>query len=99
MASPARCGRSVMCSASACRRCAIATSPGTERMELRQAEIDQVKCIRWTGHGLNNGFIFTATHEGVARMPRAWSYGIGDFATWLHWRFGEAGPRGPGRQL
>ena len=41
---------------------------------------------RWTLHGLNNGAIFGATCRGVAVLPRAVSYAIGDVGTWLAWR-------------
>jgi lauroyl/myristoyl acyltransferase len=41
---------------------------------------------RWTLHGLNNGMIFGATCRGVAVLPRAVSYAIGDVGTWLAWR-------------
>ena len=41
---------------------------------------------RWTLHGLNNGAIFGATYRGVAVLPRALSYAIGDAGTWLAWR-------------
>jgi lauroyl/myristoyl acyltransferase len=41
---------------------------------------------RWTLHGLNNGAIFGATYRGVAVLPRAVSYAIGDAGTWIAWR-------------
>jgi lauroyl/myristoyl acyltransferase len=41
---------------------------------------------RWTLHGLNNGFIFSATYRGVTTLPRAVSYAIARAGTWIAWR-------------
>ena len=41
---------------------------------------------RWTLHGLNNGFIFSATYHGVRRLPRRVSYAIGHVGAWIAWR-------------
>jgi lauroyl/myristoyl acyltransferase len=49
--------------------------------------------IRWHAGALNNGLIFGATFHGVTRLPRAWSYGIGHFGTWLAYRFMRDGTR------
>jgi len=40
----------------------------------------------WTRHGLNNGVIFGLTFRGVAVLPKAVSYALGDIGTWLAWR-------------
>jgi KDO2-lipid IV(A) lauroyltransferase len=42
---------------------------------------------RWTLHGLNNGFIFSATYHSVRTLPRVVSYAIGRAVAWLAWRY------------
>jgi lauroyl/myristoyl acyltransferase len=41
---------------------------------------------RWTLHGLNSGFVFSATMAGVRWLPRAVSYGLGWAGAWVAWR-------------
>ncbi len=40
----------------------------------------------WTRHVLNTGTIFSATYEGVSKLPRGVSYGLGHVGTWLTYR-------------
>jgi lauroyl/myristoyl acyltransferase len=49
--------------------------------------------VRWHAGVLNNGVIFGATCRGVARLPRAWSYGIGYVGTWLAYHLMRNGTR------
>lgn len=41
---------------------------------------------RWTLHGLNNGWIFSATVRGVSFLPRSVSYALGHLGAWATWR-------------
>lgn len=49
---------------------------------------------RWHARGLNSGAIFGATYHGVARLPRACSYGIGYAGTWLAYHLQRDGTQG-----
>ena len=49
--------------------------------------------VRWHAGALNNGLIFGATYHGVARLPRACSYGIGHIGTWLAYHLMRDGTR------
>ena len=60
----------------------------------RDSERTELGQIRWIHHRLNNGFIFRATYALVNRMPRGWSYAIGNVVTWLAWRLMSDGTAG-----
>ena len=42
--------------------------------------------VRWNAGAFNNGLIFGLTYHGVRWLPKACSYALGDFGTWLAYK-------------
>jgi KDO2-lipid IV(A) lauroyltransferase len=56
-------------------------------------EDSNLSTLRWHAGGLNNGPIFGLTHQLVRRLPRNWSYRIGNAGTWLAYQMMGEGTR------
>jgi KDO2-lipid IV(A) lauroyltransferase len=59
---------------------------------VRRAESVRVNA-RWHAGPFNNGVIFGATYQGVTRLPRWCSYGIGHVGTWIAYHLMRSGTR------